>query len=74
MIFYAINSILSFHIFGFFASLSHRSPGKILNINIPTFEALTQFGTASIAVKNVGKLEASYGLTVCILNYFFLIF
>ncbi|KAH7692398.1 Generative cell specific-1/HAP2 domain-containing protein [Dioscorea alata] len=40
-----------------------RSSGKILNINIPTFEALTQFGTASITVKNVGKLEASYGLT-----------
>ncbi|KAJ0964135.1 hypothetical protein J5N97_029257 [Dioscorea zingiberensis] len=40
-----------------------RSPGKILNIDIPTFEALTQFGTASVIVKNVGKLEASYGLT-----------
>nr|XP_010940961.1 protein HAPLESS 2 [Elaeis guineensis] len=40
-----------------------RSPGKILNINIPTFEALTQFGTATITVKNIGKLEASYSLT-----------
>ncbi|KAG6474734.1 protein HAPLESS 2-like [Zingiber officinale] len=40
-----------------------RSPGKILNIMIPTFEALSQFGTARIAAKNTGKLEASYSLT-----------
>ncbi|KAF6154449.1 hypothetical protein GIB67_028341 [Kingdonia uniflora] len=40
-----------------------RSPGKILNITIPAFEALTQFGTATITTKNVGKLEASYSLT-----------
>ncbi|MQM13499.1 hypothetical protein Taro_046421, partial [Colocasia esculenta] len=40
-----------------------RSPGKIISINIPTFEALTQFGTAVVAVKNIGKLEASYSLT-----------
>ena len=41
-----------------------RSPGKILSINIPTFEALTQYGTATVATKNIGKLEASYSLTV----------
>ncbi|KAF8379435.1 hypothetical protein HHK36_028870 [Tetracentron sinense] len=40
-----------------------RSPGKILSVTIPTFEALTQFGTATITTKNVGKLEASYSLT-----------
>ncbi|XP_020114821.1 protein HAPLESS 2 isoform X1 [Ananas comosus] len=40
-----------------------RSPGKIISINIPTFEALTQFGTATIMTKNIGKLEASYSLT-----------
>ncbi|MCD7447594.1 Transcriptional activator [Datura stramonium] len=40
-----------------------RSPGKILSITIPTFEALTQFGTASITTKNIGEVEASYSLT-----------
>ncbi|PIA49578.1 hypothetical protein AQUCO_01300398v1 [Aquilegia coerulea] len=40
-----------------------RSPGKILSVTIPTFEALTQFGTAAITTKNIGKLEASYSLT-----------
>ncbi|XP_068638598.1 protein HAPLESS 2 [Aristolochia californica] len=40
-----------------------RSPGKILSVTIPTFEALTQFGTATITTKNIGKLEASYSLT-----------
>ncbi|XP_027182468.1 protein HAPLESS 2 [Coffea eugenioides] len=40
-----------------------RSPGKILNIAVPTFEALTQFGTATITTKNIGEVEASYSLT-----------
>ncbi|XP_043705307.1 protein HAPLESS 2 [Telopea speciosissima] len=40
-----------------------RSPGKILGVTIPTFEALTQFGTATVTTKNIGKLEASYSLT-----------
>ncbi|KAK3027550.1 hypothetical protein RJ639_042319 [Escallonia herrerae] len=40
-----------------------RSPGKILSINVPTFEALTQFGTATITTKNIGEVEASYSLT-----------
>ncbi|KAK1262030.1 Protein HAPLESS 2 [Acorus gramineus] len=40
-----------------------RSPGKILGVSIPTFEALTQFGTATITAKNIGNLEASYSLT-----------
>ncbi|KAI5655551.1 hypothetical protein M9H77_32738 [Catharanthus roseus] len=40
-----------------------RSPGKILSITVPTFEALTQFGTATITTKNTGELEASYSLT-----------
>ncbi|KAA8522351.1 hypothetical protein F0562_013288 [Nyssa sinensis] len=40
-----------------------RSPGKILSITVPTFEALTQFGTATITTKNVGEVEASYSLT-----------
>ncbi|KAK9143506.1 hypothetical protein Syun_012906 [Stephania yunnanensis] len=40
-----------------------RSPGKILSIAIPTFEALTQYGTATITTKNVGEVEASYSLT-----------
>lgn len=41
-----------------------RSPGKILDLTVPTFEALTQFGTATITTKNVGEVEASYSLTV----------
>lgn len=41
-----------------------RSPGKILDITVPTFEALTQFGTARITTKNIGEVEASYSLTV----------
>lgn len=40
-----------------------RSPGKILSINIPTFEALSQVGVATIKTKNTGEVEASYGLT-----------
>ncbi|XP_050227311.1 protein HAPLESS 2 [Mercurialis annua] len=40
-----------------------RSPGKILNVVIPTFEALTQFGVATITTKNTGDVEASYSLT-----------
>ncbi|XP_026380031.1 protein HAPLESS 2-like isoform X1 [Papaver somniferum] len=40
-----------------------RSPGKILSVTIPTFEALTQFGVATVTTKNIGKLEASYSLT-----------
>ncbi|CAA7018294.1 unnamed protein product [Microthlaspi erraticum] len=40
-----------------------RSPGKIINIAIPTFEALTQFGVAAVTIKNTGEVEASYSLT-----------
>lgn len=40
-----------------------RSPGKILAITVPTFEALTQFGTATITTQNIGEVEASYSLT-----------
>ncbi|KAI4315374.1 hypothetical protein L6164_028190 [Bauhinia variegata] len=40
-----------------------RSPGKILSVSIPTFEALTQFGIATVSTKNTGEVEASYGLT-----------
>ncbi|XP_022159670.1 protein HAPLESS 2 [Momordica charantia] len=40
-----------------------RSPGKIMSINIPTFEALTQFGVATVTTKNTGEVEASYSLT-----------
>ncbi|KAK9748009.1 hypothetical protein RND81_02G029700 [Saponaria officinalis] len=40
-----------------------RSPGKILGITVPTFEALAQFGIAKIDTKNVGEVEASYSLT-----------
>ncbi|XP_058224677.1 protein HAPLESS 2 isoform X3 [Rhododendron vialii] len=40
-----------------------RSPGKILSITVQTFEALTQFGTATITSKNIGEVEASYSLT-----------
>ncbi|KAG6636861.1 hypothetical protein CIPAW_11G140300 [Carya illinoinensis] len=40
-----------------------RSPGKILSVSIPTFEALTQFGVATITTKNTGEVEASYSLT-----------
>lgn len=37
-----------------------------MNVSIPTFEALTQFGTAKITVQNIGTLEASYSLTVSV--------
>ncbi|XP_052211669.1 protein HAPLESS 2 isoform X5 [Diospyros lotus] len=40
-----------------------ESPGKILGITVPTFEALTQFGTATITTQNIGEVEASYSLT-----------
>ncbi|KAL6630001.1 hypothetical protein ACP70R_029766 [Stipagrostis hirtigluma subsp. patula] len=40
-----------------------RSPGKIISVNISTFEALSQIGTAKVTAKNIGKLEASYYLT-----------
>lgn len=46
-----------------------RSPGKILSVSIPTFEALTQFGVATITTKNTGELEASYSLTVSLSNF-----
>lgn len=42
----------------------YRSPGKIISITVPTFEALTQFGIATITTKNIGEVEASYSLTV----------
>ncbi|KAL8226166.1 hypothetical protein R6Q57_018723 [Mikania cordata] len=41
-----------------------RSPGNIISITIPTFEALTQYGTATIATNNTGEVEASYSLTI----------
>ncbi|KAL9659985.1 hypothetical protein QQ045_024795 [Rhodiola kirilowii] len=47
-----------------------RSPGKILSITIPTFEALTQFGTATVTVRNIGEVEASYSLTVKLFCFF----
>ncbi|GMH13187.1 hypothetical protein Nepgr_015028 [Nepenthes gracilis] len=40
-----------------------RSPGKILGITVPTFEALAQFGNAKVMTKNIGEVEASYSLT-----------
>ncbi|XP_057549963.1 protein HAPLESS 2 isoform X2 [Amaranthus tricolor] len=40
-----------------------RSPGKILGITVPTFEALAQFGIAEIKTQNIGAVEASYSLT-----------
>ncbi|KAL5552123.1 hypothetical protein UlMin_002299 [Ulmus minor] len=40
-----------------------RSPGNILSINIPTFQALAQFGVATITTRNTGEVEASYSLT-----------
>ncbi|KAJ4885519.1 Protein HAPLESS 2 [Raphanus sativus] len=40
-----------------------KSPGKIINIVIPTFEALSQFGVAAVTTKNTGEVEASYSLT-----------
>lgn len=45
-----------------------RSPGKILGITVPTFEALAQFGIAEIKTQNIGEVEASYSLTVCDYN------
>ncbi|KAK4748597.1 hypothetical protein SAY87_015183 [Trapa incisa] len=39
-----------------------RSPGKILSVTIPTFEALTQLGVATVTTQNIGEVEASYSL------------
>ncbi|RQO84720.1 hypothetical protein POPTR_001G109000v4 [Populus trichocarpa] len=41
-----------------------RSPGKLLSFTIPTFEALTQFGVATVSAENIGEVEASYSLTI----------
>jgi hypothetical protein len=43
-----------------------RSPGNITDISVPAFEVLSQYGTAKVTTKNIGTLEASYTLTVCI--------
>ncbi|KAF9599438.1 hypothetical protein IFM89_037204 [Coptis chinensis] len=40
----------------------HKSAGKFVNVTIPTFEALTQFGAGTLTTKNIGPLEASYSL------------
>ncbi|KAL6846732.1 hypothetical protein ACP4OV_024180 [Aristida adscensionis] len=40
-----------------------RSPGKIISINCSSFEALSEVGTANVTTKNIGELEALYGLT-----------
>nr|CAB3485732.1 unnamed protein product [Digitaria exilis] len=40
-----------------------RSPGKIISIDVETFEALSQVGNANVTTKNTGKLESSYRLT-----------
>uniref|UniRef100_A0A0E0QU30 Generative cell specific-1/HAP2 domain-containing protein n=1 Tax=Oryza rufipogon TaxID=4529 RepID=A0A0E0QU30_ORYRU len=40
-----------------------RSSGKIISINISSFEALSQVGSARVKTKNIGRLEASYSLT-----------
>ncbi|KAI7744393.1 hypothetical protein M8C21_013846, partial [Ambrosia artemisiifolia] len=40
-----------------------RSPGNIISITVPTFEALTQYGIATITSNNTGEVEASYSLT-----------
>ncbi|CAL4953971.1 unnamed protein product [Urochloa decumbens] len=45
-----------------------RSPGKIMGIDVATFEALNQVGTAKVTTKNIGKLEASYRLTFTCLS------
>lgn len=46
--------------------VNFRSSGKIISINISSFEALSQVGSARVKTKNIGRLEASYSLTVCI--------
>lgn len=33
-----------------------------MSVTIPTFEALTQFGTATVTTQNIGEVEASYSL------------
>uniref|UniRef100_A0A0D9ZWI5 Generative cell specific-1/HAP2 domain-containing protein n=1 Tax=Oryza glumipatula TaxID=40148 RepID=A0A0D9ZWI5_9ORYZ len=40
-----------------------RSPAKIIDIRVPTFEALSKVGIANVTTKNIGKLESSYSLT-----------
>uniref|UniRef100_A0A0E0B5J2 Generative cell specific-1/HAP2 domain-containing protein n=1 Tax=Oryza glumipatula TaxID=40148 RepID=A0A0E0B5J2_9ORYZ len=42
---------------------SQKSSGKIISINISSFEALSQVGSARVKTKNIGRLEASYSLT-----------
>ncbi|KAK3129657.1 hypothetical protein QOZ80_6BG0482940 [Eleusine coracana subsp. coracana] len=45
-----------------------RSPGRIISIKVPTFEALSQVGIANVTTMNTGKLEASYSLTFTCLS------
>jgi hypothetical protein len=59
-----IVSIVKLLKISFTSSLFCRSPGKIISVSVPTFEALTQFGLATITTKNTGEVEASYSLTV----------
>ncbi|PNY09252.1 hypothetical protein L195_g005798 [Trifolium pratense] len=41
-----------------------RSPGKIISVSVPTFEALTQFGLATITTKNTGEFNCSKDITL----------
>jgi hypothetical protein len=59
-----IVSIVKLLKISFTSSIFCRSPGKIISVSVPTFEALTQFGLATITTKNTGEVEASYSLTV----------
>ncbi|KAH1226014.1 Protein HAPLESS 2 [Glycine max] len=41
-----------------------RIPGKIISVSVPTFEALTQFGVATITTKNTGEFNCSKDITL----------
>uniref|UniRef100_J3M5E4 Generative cell specific-1/HAP2 domain-containing protein n=1 Tax=Oryza brachyantha TaxID=4533 RepID=J3M5E4_ORYBR len=44
--------------------IHQRSPARISDFRVTTFEALSQDGTANVTTKNIGKLESSYILTL----------
>lgn len=41
-----------------------RSPGKILSVKVPKFEALSRDGMATVVISNIGELVAGYYIAV----------
>lgn len=46
-------------------SLAKMSPGKIISVKSPKFEALSRNGYAEVTIVNTGELVAAFTLGVC---------